>query len=195
MDTLNDATEKSYAVVVAMHNPFSDNAKTQPSLAFSQSNIDWSGDKVSQNNMETDFIAESLNAFIEGSSLNLNIVTRGDCEYLNEDRGYYYNVNKTFNKKGKLYGILGGHVHKDLIWKHKIYSKLVQITPICANTNNADQYFGADIYRDNSNYGDFVDSLTCISFNENRIALVKIGNDTTFDGYKRDFEILSDKNF
>ena len=120
---------------------------------------------------------------------------RSPAEYLNNAEGYYYEVSKNFAAKNQ--GVqflcyLGGHTHKDLVIRHKTYTKQVQVTPVCTNTTYWKQSMDCDIRR-TVNDGYAKDSTTAISFNttDRNLALVKLGVDITEDMTRRDFERLN----
>ena len=192
LDTLY-STPSDYIVVVAMHNPFSDLAAPDKTKKFCQKvNI---GDSVtgadwSQNYMATDFVADALNAFKTGASYSATISTKSDTEatYISD-----YSVAKDFSQRGvgKFGLILGGHVHRDVIWKHSTYTYMYQVTPMCSITTNSASNKSADIRLQNdTQYEDYVDSLTAFAVSDGRVALAKIGCKYTIDALVRDIEVL-----
>ena len=144
--------------------------------------------------MATDLIGGALAAFAAGSNYSVNVAMKGDAAYMNTQGGgtYAYSVSKNFASKNtgvKVFGLLGGHSHRDLVWGK---GDLVQVTPICATTNIANATSG-DIRRADTD-GLTKDSLTIVSFAAQRIGLVKIGVNVTDTGYARDFEVIPVNN-
>ncbi len=195
LDTLC-STPANYSVVVMVHAPFSANSSNQKEKKFAQ-NLDISGSNFIQSCMTTDFIANAVNAFVNGSNYSENVVMNGEAAYLNTEGGgtYAYSVQKDFSTKNSGVNFLcyvGGHCHRDLIFKHDTYMQY-EISPICAVTDFGNNY-GNDIKREvasvfGNNFG--IDSLTCISFDsDKKVRLVKIGSNLTIDMYKRDFELI-----
>ncbi|MBQ3950155.1 MAG: metallophosphoesterase [Bacteroidales bacterium] len=188
LDTLL-ATPANYGIVVILHNPFADDAQVMD-VKFSQFKSGITAVSYSQNDMETDLIGGALAAFASGSNYEENVVMKGDAAYMNTQVGgtYSYTVSKNFASKNtgvSVLGLLGGHSHRDLVWKK---GDFVQITPVCATTNIANAT-GSDIRRADED-GLTKDSLTVISFASGRIGLAKIGVNVTEDGYPRDYEVI-----
>lgn len=188
-------TPSDYSVIVVLHNPFSDNAITLKDKVFCE-NVDMVGASASSNSMETDFIANAVDAFVRGVSYNEKIVYKGNASYRNTrndgSKNYVYEVSKDFSEKNsnvKFLFYVGGHVHNDLIWKHNTYNQY-QVTPICAAT----AYHlspNSDIRRSNINDSVDYDSITVVSADSSRkMRLVKLGVDTTADMEKRDVEMI-----
>ena len=184
-------TPAGYSVVVVLHNPISEECTNQRNKKFAQ-DIQYSGEDGIQNDMETDFIADAINAFVNGVYYSTNVIMKGEASYLNTQGGYAYSVSKDFSQKNlgvKFLCYLGGHCHRDLIFKHDSYLQY-QISPICATTqwqNNANN----DIKRtDEDGYGK--DCLTIVSFakDSESVKLVKIGVDVTTDMTVRDQEVI-----
>lgn len=194
LDTLL-ATPANYGVVVVLHNPFADDAVASLEAKFNQlSGSTATGASYSQNDMATDLIGGALAAFAAGSNYSENVAMKGDAAYLNTAGGgtYAYSVSKNFAGKNtgvKVYGLIGGHSHRDIIWKK---GDLIQVTPLCATTNIANAT-SSDIRREDTD-GLTKDSLTVISFASGRIGLVKIGVNVTDTGYARDFEVIPVNN-
>lgn len=195
LDTLF-STPADYSVVVAVHAPFSGNSSNQVDKKFAQ-NIAVSGTAPLQSAMVTDFIANAVNAFVNGENYLENIVMKDEAAYLNTEGGgtYSYTVSKDFSGKAsgvKFLCYIGGHCHRDLIFKHNTYNQY-EVSPICAATDYGNSA-NNDIRREVASYfgnGYGVDSLTCISFDPNRkVRLVKIGSELTLDMERRDFELI-----
>ena len=83
---------------------------------------------------------------------------------------------------------IGGHYHKDLVFKHNIYDQYAIHVTSCKVFNNYD--YGQDVARTN-NDGVCKDSVTVLSLATNRIGLVKIGADMNIYGKERKFTIIS----
>lgn len=196
LDTLC-STPTNYSVVVMVHGPFSANTTNQKTKKFAQ-NVDATGGSYLQNCMETDFIADAINAFVNGNNYSEDVVMSGEASYLNTQGSgtYAYSVQKNFANKNtgvKFLCYIGGHCHRDLIFKHNSYAQY-EVSPICAVTNYAGNS-GNDIKRKVASvYGNGfgVDSLTCISFDSSgKVRLVKIGEEVTTDMDIRDVELLN----
>ena len=193
MDTLA-STPAGYGVIIAMHNPFSDTATTIEAK-FTQV-IGKAGSAMSQNLMQTDFIRNAVVAFIKGSNYSEEVVMKGSAAYLNTipsggGDDYAYLVEKDFSTKNSdvnFLGFVGGHVHRDLVWKDAS-ENIYQITPCCAATD-MENAKNNDI-RCTSEDGPAKDSLTAVSFASGRIALAKIGVNVTENGTARDYEVIS----
>ena len=150
---------------------------------------------MSQNLMQTDFIANAVNAFVNGNNFTERVVMRDDAAYMNVNVGepnYAYEVSKDFSLKNndvKFLCYIGGHAHNDYIWKHDTYEQY-QISPICAAVDY-DNAKSCDIRR-NELSGMSYDCLTSISFDKtnNKVRLTKIGVKATIGGKIRDIEEL-----
>jgi hypothetical protein len=187
LDTLF-TTPENYGVIVACHHPFSMIARTLPNKMFNQTGEDKAGSFVFSDLMSVDFLADAVNAFSSGIAYTATVESTSQSFIAS------YTVSKDFSNKNSgahFHSFLGGHAHRDLIWKHPNYNQY-QVAPICANTNNYAQCTGADIRRPNSNSVDRidVDCLTVASYANDRIALVKLGVNVTENGEKRDFEVV-----
>ena len=194
LDTLC-STPANYSVVVLLHNPFSDNSITQPDLKFCKDVI-VRGVSDSQNNMQTDFISEAVNAFISGSVYTPKVVMKGDADYMNVlndgEINYAYQVSKDFSTKNigvKFMCYLFGHIHYDAIFKHKVYNQL-GVASICATTDVGNSS-PSDIRRNNKDSISY-DSLNVVSFDcsNNKIRLVKLGSNVTYNMVARDYEMI-----
>lgn len=185
-----DSTPDGYSVIVAMHQTFSSHAITDTAAKFNQSNL--TGDYGLQRLFNTDFWADAVNAFVNRTSYTCEMVCTGDAAYLNGESGYYYTFTHDFSDAiGSFMCFLGGHIHRDCIWKHDVYTYQKQISPVCANTINYAQAINSDIRRTVSD-SPSKDSLTAIGFDtDNKIArLVKIGVNVTENMTYRDIEAL-----
>ena len=187
LNTLH-GTPNGYSVIVVLHNPFSNNLKLIEESKFSQKNASFS----EMSYMESDFIAEAVNAFVTGANFTCRVKMRGSAEYLNNAAGYWYEVTKNFATKNQ--GVhflcyLGGHTHKDIVLRHKAHTDQIQVLPVCTNTTDWRKSQNCDIRR-TVNDGYAKDSTTAISFDKHNgyITLVKLGVDVTEEMTKRDFE-------
>lgn len=184
LDTLA-ATPSGYQVIVACHNPFSPNTTAQANFKFCQSGTR-SGSSDIQNYMTNDFIADAINAFQNKELFSTTCSSQYPADMPS------YNVNKDFTGvDATFHSFVGGHSHKDLIWKHNTYLQY-QVAPVCANANSNVQARNADIRRSDSSSSNTidVDCLTVASFGAGRLGLVKIGVNVTENGDKRDFEVI-----
>lgn len=193
LDTLY-TTPSGYGVVVAMHNPFSDLAIADNDCRFSQL-INrpevMVGADYSQNYLATDFIANAINAFVTGANYTETVSTKqtSAANYIAD-----YSVSKDFSSlgAGKFLGYVGGHIHKDIVWRHPTYEGQIQICVMTScttsqpNNKNCDIRLLADTYEAINS-----DSLTSVSFSEGRLGLAKLGIKYTLDGRVRDTEIIT----
>lgn len=178
-------TPTGYSVVVAMHQVFSPNTTTQVDKKFCQ-NYPAAGINAASNLMNTDFIADAVEAFINGTNFNEVVY------YTVNGVIYSYTVAKNFTQKGsgtKFLCYLGGHSHKDLIWKHNTYNRQWMVAPVCSNAEGYHQCPPADIRRANVDGIDY-DSLTAIAFNtdDRAVSLTKLGVNVTEEMTLRDVE-------
>ena len=194
LDTLA-STPANYGVIVLMHNPFSDTA-TSVQAKFTQT-AGVKGSAYSQNLMQTDFIRNAVVAFIKGDNYNEDVIMKGDAAYLNklerepssENDGYSYayNVSKDFSTKNSgvtFLGFIGGHTHKDYVWKDAT-ENIYQVSP-CCSSSNVNQQKNSDISCTPEDA-----SLTVVSLTSSRIAMAKIGANVTIDGKLRDYEVIT----
>ena len=187
------STPSDYVVVIAMHMPFSDVATPQTDKKFCQTYMipdGTTGATWNLNYMATDFVADALNAFKTGESYSATISTKSNTEaaYISD-----YSVAKDFSARGagKLGLIIGGHVHRDVVWKHPTYTYMYQVTPMCSNTTSRDNNRTADIrLQDDSQFVEYIDSLTSFAVADERVALAKLGCKFTLDANVRDVEVL-----
>ena len=192
------STPANYAVVIAMHPPFSWNVNNVPERKFCKTDSVWT---IDRRVMVTDFVPDAVHAFMEGVQYTAKVIFDGDASYrnvLNDGNvSYAYQVTKDFSQKNQ--GVtfmcyIGGHYHNDLILRHQIYTDQYQVLAVCSNTAPGHQS-NNDIRRaeaDGPNY----DSLTAISFNPDArsISLVKIGVDVTDNMEHRDIERITLNN-
>lgn len=190
-----------YGVIVACHNPAVMNSKNQTQYKFA-TNKEIEATAEGQYHMENDIVADIVNAWVNKTSLNENISCNsvgwgnGNSEYLNtkvdsNGKKYYYSITADFSERASdafFSCYLCGHTHEDLIFKDK-NSGALAITPICGNTSYGSASY-CDVSRPYNIDSYAYDALTAISVKKDRIALVRIGNDTTVDFEKRDYEII-----
>ena len=188
------STPSDYTVFVSMHNPFSDLAVPDKTKKFCQHYAvgdGVTGGQWGQNFMATDFIADALDAYKTGRSYSSVVSTKSDSEaaYIAD-----YSVSKDFSVRGpgKFGAIIGGHVHKDVVWKHPTYTYMYQVSAMCSITYSQPNNVSADIrLQSDVNHTEYIDSLTAVAINSERIALAKLGCKSTVDARIRDIEVIS----
>ena len=194
------STPDEYGVIIATHNPAMLNSTNQINSKFAV-NTAYKGVTQGQYAMETDLISEIVNAFIKKIQLSLKVVMKSanwykaDASYMNilGDIGekYAYQIEADFSHIQNCYFAcyVGGHSHKDLVFKHDTYESQYGINPVCASTDsgNRGQADIVNINVDSLNY----DALTCISVSKGRIALSRLGNQLSVNGKHRDIEIIN----
>lgn len=194
------STPDEYGVIIATHNPAMLNSTNQINSKFAV-NTAYKGVTQGQYAMETDLISEIVNAFIKKIQLSLKVVMKSanwykaDASYMNilGDTGekYAYQIEADFSHIQNCYFAcyVGGHSHKDLVFKHDTYESQYGINPVCASTDsgNRGQADIVNINVDSLNY----DALTCISVSKDRIALSRLGNQLSVNGKHRDIEIIN----
>ena len=206
LDSL-ESTPAGYRIVVALHQAWSKNNKVVASK-FSQKNVN---KLTPQSHMESDFIADAVNAYMNKEVFDYNVVFDGDASYLNtftDDswKSYAYNVNKDFSSvQGIFHCYIGGHSHKDVVLQHTIYPKQKQVIVIDANSTYYRQSINNDIRRinivtntdtnkqRNKITHPALNCLTTVSVdaNLNMIRLTKLGIRRTDSGDARDIEAIS----
>ena len=137
-----------------------------------------------QDQTNQDVFADIVNAYVNGATYNETITF--------SNRTDSYVVSYDFSSKQSdtsFYGYIGGHRHADIVWRHQTYINQYQVSPTCGigtgpNTNIC------DISR-TTEFDVSYDSLTVASFAKKRIALVKLGNNVTYDGYVRDYDVIT----
>lgn len=194
------STPDGYGVIIATHNPAMLNSTNQISLNFAV-NTAYKGVTQGQYAMETDLISEIVNAFTKKTQLSLKVVmksanwNKADASYMNilGDTGekYAYQIEADFSNIQNCYFAcyVGGHSHKDLVFKHDTYELQYGINPVCAKTDSANRA-QADIVNTNVDSLNY-DALTCISVSKGRIALSRLGNQLSINGKHRDIEIIN----
>ena len=194
------STPDEYGVIIATHNPAMLNSTNQINSKFAV-NTAYKGVTQGQYAMETDLISEIVNAFIKKIQLYLKVVMKSanwykaDASYMNilGDIGekYAYQIEADFSHIQNCYFAcyVGGHSHKDLVFKHDTYESQYGINPVCASTNSGNRG-QADIVNINVDSLSY-DALTCISVSKGRIALSRLGNQLSVNGKHRDIEIIN----
>ena len=192
------STPANYSVIILMHNPFSAVANTEPSKLFCK-NVSVSAASYIQSVMDTDIFAEIINAFNNGTALNINVKYKGDASYANtlvdgEGNSYAYNLTADFSQKNsgvKFLCYFGGHTHWDAIWIHPTYTTQIQITSM---EQGFQELIASDIPKDSNRIGKGGgDSILVVGIDgtNNQISLTKVGNKRTIDGRNRDFEVIN----
>ncbi|MEH2885162.1 metallophosphoesterase family protein [Segatella copri] len=194
------STPDEYGVIIATHNPAMLNSTNQINSKFAVDTA-YKGVTQGQYAMETDLISEIVNAFIKKIQLSLKVVMKSanwykaDASYMNilGDTGekYAYQIEADFSHIQNCYFAcyVGGHSHKDLVFKHDTYESQYGINPVCASTNSGNRG-QADIVNTNVDSLNY-DALTCISVSKGRIALSRLGNQLSLNGKHRDIEIIN----
>lgn len=194
------STPDEYGVIIATHNPAMLNSTNQINSKFAV-NTAYKGVTQGQYAMETDLISEIVNAFIKKIQLYLKVVMKSanwykaDASYMNilGDIGekYAYQIEADFSHIQNCYFAcyVGGHSHKDLVFKHDTYESQYGINPVCASTDSGNRG-QADIVNINVDSLSY-DALTCISVSKGRIALSRLGNQLSVNGKHRDIEIIN----
>ena len=194
------STPDEYGVIIATHNPAMLNSTNQINSNFAV-NTAYKGVTQGQYAMETDLISEIVNAFTKKTQLSLKVVMKSanwykaDASYMNVlgDVGekYAYQIEADFSNIQNCYFAcyVGGHSHKDLVFKHDTYESQYGINPVCATTGSGNRG-QADIVNTNVDSLNY-DALTCISVAKGRIALARLGNQLSVNGKHRDIEIIN----
>lgn len=206
ISTLN-STPDGYGIVIASHqcliahtqltdNRFS--AGSNPNFTYKPRENGRSYDMLMDNNI----IPKIINAWKNKTSLSEKVAALDDvgdnqiASYLNvlEDAGYHYmyEVNADFssrtNNNAYFSNYINGHEHIDMIEKSKDFQG--QLT-VGVTTPNPPYRWKSDFATVKDENSPAYDSITVFACSKNRIALCKYGNDTTFIGTKRDFEIIN----
>ena len=148
--------------------------------------------------MDTDLIADIVQAFIDGSSIDVNVKYKDDATYANtltdgQGNSYAYNLTANFSTKNSGVEFLcyfGGHTHWDAIWKHDEYTEQMQVTSMAQGFQ---ELYSSDIPKDFAKilgYGGNSVLSVAVNLSDSAISLVKIGNQRTVDGRLRDFEVI-----
>ena len=194
------STPDEYGVIIATHNPAMLNSTNQISSKFAV-NTAYKAITQGQYGMETDLISEIVNAFVKKTQLSLKVIMKStywdkaDASYMNilGDTGekYAYQIEADFSHIQNCYFAcyVGGHSHKDLVFKHDTYESQYGINPVCAITDSANRA-QADIVNTNVDSLNY-DALTCISVSKGRISLARLGNQLSVNGKYRDIEIIN----
>jgi len=209
-------TPDGYGIIISTHNPAMQNSTNQADKKFAIESPMTAWQAGGQYCMSTDILSEIVNAFINKQDVSLKVVMSdgirwhgGGASYLNtvhDDGTYCYKIDVEFSNRvnnDAYFGCyIGGHVHKDMVFKHNSYNNQFSINPICAN-NAAAMVANADVARPYSTDGLSYDALTTVSVSGNltgdstprtaniRIALARLGNDRTIQGTTRDYEVIN----
>lgn len=195
-------TPNNTGIVVLLHNPVSENVKNQYNNKFAQTNrpndTGSNGGGI-QSDMVTNFITNAIHAFNTRSNYNEKIRFKGDASYLNiisdTEGNYAYQVSKDFSTvstNASFICYLGGHSHKDYVWKEEQYNQY-QIAPVCTNNTYWAQMPNADIRKSQNKDDISFDSLTSVSFDieESMLKLVRLGGTITEYMENRDYECIN----
>lgn len=135
-------------------------------------------------------VADLVEAFRNGTNFSQLVEYTGGASYMES-----FTLTADFTQKNtgaKFMCYIGGHLHKDYVFKHNTYRQYC-ITPICGITTYTQQASnGFDIIR--STYdGPAYDCVTVLSANveDNTITLVKLGVDMTYYGRFRKYMVLN----
>ena len=130
-----NSTPADYGIIVAMHNPFSALADCVTAAKFNDP--DWVDGYGSQRLFSTDLWADIVDAWVNKSAnYTCTMVCTGDASYLNTN-GKYYEFSYDFSGRAntaKFICFIGGHVHRDCVWRHRTYRYQYQITPVCSSS-------------------------------------------------------------
>lgn len=179
LDTLC-TTPKDYGVVVAVHAPFSLNVSRVTTSKFCQ---DPSSYAAESSQINEDFYADAVNAFVNGSNFSETLTYKNGMASVTVSKDF-----STKNSGVKFLCYVGGHWHEDLVFKHNTYNQY-EIAPIDGNSMYAPQNAHSDICRTFEN-GAAKDSITTVAFKDGALGLSKLGVDITITGKYRDFEVL-----
>ena len=144
------STHDEYGVIIATHNPAMLNSTNQINSKFAV-NTAYKAITQGQYGMETDLISEIVNAFVKKTQLSLKVIMKSaywdkaDASYMNILGGigekYAYQIEADFSHIQNCYFAcyVGGHSHKDLVFKHDTYESQYGINPVCAKTDSANR--------------------------------------------------------
>lgn len=180
------STPADFTIYVVTHQCFSQNCTNDASFKFASKVASTPQDYAWGNYMATDFIANAINAFMNGSNYSEDVAFSGSAEYLNVD-GKAYSVSKDFSAKnsGVKFGCcLSGHTHNDLVFRHNTYTSIISVNPICILFSAV--YRGSsDVYRTKQ----FPLASTLVSLGSpDFVKLIRGGVSMTMEMYRRDFE-------
>lgn len=206
ISTLN-STPDGYGIVIASHQCLIANTHltdnrfsigSDPNCTYKPRENGRSYDMLMDNNI----IPKIIDAWKNKTSLSEKVAALDDvgdnhiASYLNilEDAGYHYmyEVDADFssrtNNNAYFSNYINGHEHLDMIEKSKDFQG--QLT-VSVTTPNPPYRWRSDFATVKDENSPAYDSITVFACSKNRIALCKYGNDTTFIGTKRDFEIIN----
>ena len=200
IDTLS-STPEGYGIVVATHNPAMINSSNVKDHKFAVSS-DLNAKDDGMYAMETDLFSELINCFNNKTTGNIKVKMchsgwhTADASYLNingDSDKYAYSLDYDFtNVKANFIAYIGGHSHRDLVFKHNSYDKQYSINPVCAS-NNKQQRHAADIPNVDDVNSLAFDALTVVTFRKNSLILNRLGNQWSTEGKHRDFELIKIK--
>lgn len=200
IDTLN-STPEGYGIVVATHNPAMINSSNVKDYKFAVSS-DLNAKDDGMYAMETDLFSELINGFNNKTTGNIKVKMchsgwhTADASYLNvngDSDKYAYSLDYDFtNVKANFIAYIGGHSHRDLVFKHNSYDSQYSINPVCAS-NNKQQRHAADIPNVNDVNSLAFDALTVVTFRKNSLILNRLGNQWSTEGKHRNFELIKIK--
>ena len=200
IDTLN-STPEGYGIVVATHNPAMINSSNVKDYKFAVSS-DLNAKDDGMYAMETDLFSELINGFNHKTTGNIKVKMchsgwhTADASYLNvngDSDKYAYSLDYDFtNVKANFIAYIGGHSHRDLVFKHNSYDSQYSINPVCAS-NNKQQRHAADIPNVDDVNSLAFDALTVVTFRKNSLILNRLGNQWSTDGKHRNFELIKIK--
>ena len=200
IDTLN-STPEGYGIVVATHNPAMINSSNVKDYKFAVSS-DLNAKDDGMYAMETDLFSELINGFNNKTTGNIKVKMchsgwhTADASYLNvngDSDKYAYSLDYDFtNVKANFIAYIGGHSHRDLVFKHNSYDSQYSINPVCAS-NNKQQRHAADIPNVDDVNSLAFDALTVVTFRKNSLILNRLGNQWSTEGKHRNFELIKIK--
>nr|DAU30911.1 MAG TPA: metallophosphatase domain protein [Caudoviricetes sp.] len=200
IDTLN-STPEGYGIVVATHNPAMINSSNVKDYKFAVSS-DLNAKDDGMYAMETDLFSELINGFNNKTTGNIKVKMchsgwhTADASYLNvngDSDKYAYSLDYDFtNVKANFIAYIGGHSHRDLVFKHNSYGKQYSINPVCAS-NNKQQRHAADIPNVDDVNSLAFDALTVVTFRKDSLILNRLGNQWSTEGKHRNFELIKIK--
>lgn len=190
VNTLN-STPNYYGVIIATHMQFVPDDK----MAFVDCRFNSKDLRTQKIADANDVISKIVNAFINKTSVNFSV----DYSSIYGDNSHNYSVSANFSSaKGTFFGYIGGHAHKDMVFKHNEYNGQYCVSPISSRvfataagviSDSGESDYGEDIARPVNNTPAF-NCYTVVSFAQGRMAMAKVGNDTTIYGVHRDIEVI-----
>ena len=137
---------------------------------------------ISEKVAATDFASDNQYASY------LNVLQDGDYHYM-------YQINADFssrtNNNAFFSNFINGHEHCDMIERSKSFPTLLTVG---VTTPNPPYRYMSDVATIMDESSPIYDSITILACSKNRVALCKYGNDTTFAGVDREYEIINPNN-